>query len=69
MGAAVGQVPEYACMITEWVKEVARTPVLVKLTPNITDIRMAARAASGAEPTRSPRSTPSTRSPASTSIL
>jgi dihydropyrimidine dehydrogenase (NAD+) subunit PreA len=27
------------------VKEVARTPVLVKLTPNITDIRMVARAA------------------------
>jgi dihydropyrimidine dehydrogenase (NAD+) subunit PreA len=45
MGAAVGQVPEYACMITEWVKEVARTPVLVKLTPNVTDIRMPARAA------------------------
>jgi hypothetical protein len=34
MGSAVGQVPEYACMITEWVKEAARTPVLVKLTPN-----------------------------------
>ena len=31
-------------MITEWVKEVARTPVLVKLTPNITDIRMPSRA-------------------------
>ncbi len=45
MGSAVGQVPEYASMITGWVKEVARTPVLVKLTPNITDIRMAARAA------------------------
>src|SRR6266567_9640469 len=45
MGAAVGQVPEYSCMITEWVKEVARTPVLVKLTPNITDIRTVARAA------------------------
>src|SRR5258707_9057595 len=45
MGSAVGQVPEYACMITEWVKEVARTPVLVKLTPNISDIRMPARAA------------------------
>src|SRR5664279_4631871 len=45
MGSAVGQVPDYACMITGWVKEVARTPVLVKLTPNITDIRMAARAA------------------------
>jgi dihydropyrimidine dehydrogenase (NAD+) subunit PreA len=45
MGSAVGQVPEYTGMITEWVKEVARTPVLVKLTPNITDIRMAAHAA------------------------
>jgi dihydropyrimidine dehydrogenase (NAD+) subunit PreA len=45
MGAAVGQVPEYSCMITEWVKEVARTPVLVKLTPNVTDIRAVGRAA------------------------
>jgi dihydropyrimidine dehydrogenase (NAD+) subunit PreA len=45
MGSAVGQVPDYACMITEWVKEVARTPVLIKLTPNITDIRSVARAA------------------------
>jgi dihydropyrimidine dehydrogenase (NAD+) subunit PreA len=45
MGSAVGQVPEYAQMITEWVKEAARTPVLVKLTPNITDIRTVARAA------------------------
>ncbi len=45
MGSAVGQVPEYAQMITAWVKEVARTPVVVKLTPNITDIRAVARAA------------------------
>jgi dihydropyrimidine dehydrogenase (NAD+) subunit PreA len=45
MGSAVGQVPEYCSMITEWVKEAARTPVLVKLTPNITDIRPVARAA------------------------
>src|SRR5208282_4724106 len=45
MGSAVGQVPDYSCMITEWVKEAARTPVLVKLTPNITDIRTVARAA------------------------
>jgi dihydropyrimidine dehydrogenase (NAD+) subunit PreA len=45
MGASVGQVPEYTQKITEWVKEVATTPVLVKLTPNITDIRYAARAA------------------------
>jgi dihydropyrimidine dehydrogenase (NAD+) subunit PreA len=45
MGSAVGQVPEYAELITSWVKEVARTPVLVKLTPNISDIRAVARAA------------------------
>jgi dihydropyrimidine dehydrogenase (NAD+) subunit PreA len=45
MGSAVGQVPEYCGQITEWVKEKARTPVIIKLTPNISDIRMPARAA------------------------
>jgi dihydropyrimidine dehydrogenase (NAD+) subunit PreA len=45
MGSAVGQVPEYTQMITEWVMEAAHTPVLVKLTPNISDIRVMARAA------------------------
>ncbi len=45
MGSAVGQVPEYCAQITEWVKEKARTPVIIKLTPNISDIRMPARAA------------------------
>lgn len=45
MGSAVGQVPEYAEMITAWVKESARTPVIVKLTPNISDIRVVAQAA------------------------
>ncbi len=45
MGAAVGQVPEYCTMITEWVAEVSTIPVLVKLTPNISDIRFPARAA------------------------
>src|SRR5512144_613240 len=45
MGAAVGQVPDYTCQIVEWVKEVARTPVIVKLTPNITDVTWAGRAA------------------------
>src|SRR5208282_4896649 len=45
MGSAVGQVPEYTEMITAWLKEKARTPVLVKLTPNISDIRTVARAA------------------------
>jgi len=48
MGAAVGQVPEYVQMITEWVMEKAELPVLVKLTPNITDIRYPARAARAA---------------------
>ena len=45
MGSAVGQVPEYCEQITGWVKEKARTPVIVKLTPNISDIRIPARAA------------------------
>lgn len=45
MGSAVGQVPEYTTMITEWVKEVARTPVIVKLTPNIGDVTRIAVAA------------------------
>jgi dihydropyrimidine dehydrogenase (NAD+) subunit PreA len=45
MGAAMGQVPEYTKMVTEWVKEVSELPVIVKLTPNVTDIVPPARAA------------------------
>ena len=45
MGSAVGQVPEYIEMVTRWCKAHTRMPVLVKLTPNITDIRYPARAA------------------------
>jgi len=45
MGAAVGQVPEYTEMITSWVKEVARTPVIVKLTPNVSEVTRIAVAA------------------------
>ncbi len=45
MGAAVGQVPDYVQMITEWVMEKAEMPVLVKLTPNVADIRYPGRAA------------------------
>ncbi|MEK6569912.1 MAG: NAD-dependent dihydropyrimidine dehydrogenase subunit PreA, partial [Bacteroidota bacterium] len=45
MGSAVGQVPEYCSMITEWVTEVSTIPVFVKLTPNISDVRFPARAA------------------------
>ena len=45
MGAAVGQVPKYIEMVTTWCKRFSRLPVIVKLTPNVTDIRQPARAA------------------------
>jgi dihydropyrimidine dehydrogenase (NAD+) subunit PreA len=45
MGSAVGQVPDYIEMVTRWCKQNTRMPVIVKLTPNITDIRYPARAA------------------------
>jgi dihydropyrimidine dehydrogenase (NAD+) subunit PreA len=45
MGSAVGQVPEYTEMITSWVKEAAKIPVIVKLTPNVTDVTRIAEAA------------------------
>jgi len=44
MGAAVGQVPEYCERITRWVMEAATIPVIMKLTPNITNIVLPARA-------------------------
>ncbi|TVS02469.1 MAG: NAD-dependent dihydropyrimidine dehydrogenase subunit PreA [Rhodobacteraceae bacterium] len=45
MGSAVGQVPEYIEMVTRWVKKHSRMPCIVKLTPNIADIRKPAEAA------------------------
>ena len=45
MGSAVGQVPEYVEMVARWCKQHSRMPVIVKLTPNITDVRHSARAA------------------------
>ncbi len=45
MGSAMGQVPEYTCMVTEWVKEVSNLPVIVKLTPNVSHIVPPGRAA------------------------
>ncbi|MBM7648619.1 dihydropyrimidine dehydrogenase (NAD+) subunit PreA [Bacillus ectoiniformans] len=45
MGAASGQVPDLVQKQTTWAKEVAQTPVIVKLTPNITDITATAYAA------------------------
>ncbi|HKF60523.1 MAG TPA: NAD-dependent dihydropyrimidine dehydrogenase subunit PreA [Dongiaceae bacterium] len=45
MGSAVGQVPEYVEMVARWCKAHTRMPVLVKLTPNVTNILGPARAA------------------------
>jgi len=45
MGAAVGQVPEYIEMVTRWCKQNTRMPVIVKLTPNITNVIYPAEAA------------------------
>jgi dihydropyrimidine dehydrogenase (NAD+) subunit PreA len=45
MGSASGQVPELVEKQTYWVKEAAQTPVIVKLTPNITDITVTAQSA------------------------
>ena len=45
LGSAVGQVPEYVEMVARWVKLHSKLPCIVKLTPNITDIRTSARAA------------------------
>ncbi|WP_282025340.1 NAD-dependent dihydropyrimidine dehydrogenase subunit PreA [Limimaricola cinnabarinus] len=45
MGSAVGQVPDYIEMVARWCKQHYDRPVIVKLTPNITDIRKPAEAA------------------------
>jgi dihydropyrimidine dehydrogenase (NAD+) subunit PreA len=45
MGSAVGQVPEYCEQITRWVAEAAKFPVIVKLTPNVTNVVLPARSA------------------------
>ncbi len=45
MGSSVGQEPKLVQEITSWTKEFARTPVLVKLTPNTGDITEPAFAA------------------------
>jgi dihydropyrimidine dehydrogenase (NAD+) subunit PreA len=44
MGSAVGQEPEVIKTLVGWVMEVATVPVIVKLTPNITDITIPAMA-------------------------
>jgi dihydropyrimidine dehydrogenase (NAD+) subunit PreA len=44
MGASVGQDPEIARMVVEWVMEVATLPVITKLTPNVHSVVPAGRA-------------------------
>lgn len=45
MGSIVGQVPEYSRQITAYAKSASKLPVIVKLTPNVTDVRIPGRAA------------------------
>jgi len=45
IGASVGQDPKLTFEVVKWVKEVANVPVMVKLTPNVTDITSIAKAA------------------------
>jgi dihydropyrimidine dehydrogenase (NAD+) subunit PreA len=45
MGSAIGQDPKLTGDVVKWVKEVADVPVIAKLTPNVTDITLIARAA------------------------
>jgi dihydroorotate dehydrogenase subfamily 1 len=45
MGAAMGQNPAIVEEVTRWVVEATDLPVWAKMTPNITDIRVPARAA------------------------
>lgn len=45
LGSVIGQNPDMTRDITQWVKEAVDIPVIVKLTPNVTDIRPIAQAA------------------------
>ena len=48
MGSAVGQEPKVLKEVTSWVMEFSKLPVIVKLTPNISDITEPAMAAQAA---------------------
>jgi len=45
MGSAVGQEPKILKEITSWVTDLAKKPVIIKLTPNVSDINIPAQAA------------------------
>ena len=48
IGMAIGTHPEISAMITQWVIEVAKKPVFVKLSPNVTNIAEIAQAVENA---------------------
>lgn len=48
LGSVYGQDPNLTSEVTMWVKEAVKIPILVKLTPNVSDILPIARAASDA---------------------
>ena len=45
MGAFIGQNADLTGQVVSWVKKVSKVPVVVKLTPNVTDISFVAQAA------------------------
>lgn len=45
MGAFVGQNAKLTGEVVSWVKKIAKVPIMVKLTPNVTDIAFVAQAA------------------------
>ena len=45
MGAFIGQNAELTGQVVAWVKKVAKIPIVVKLTPNVTDIAFVAKTA------------------------
>jgi dihydropyrimidine dehydrogenase (NAD+) subunit PreA len=45
MGSVCSQNPDLTAAITRWVTAVAKVPVMIKLSPNVTDIRVPAAAA------------------------
>ncbi len=44
MGAAIGQNPELAATVTKWTVEAVGIPVMAKMTPNVTDVGVVAKA-------------------------
>ena len=45
MGMAMGENPDITCEVVQWVKEVAKIPVWAKMTPNVGDPTVPAKAA------------------------